>query len=99
MTGRGCGRPGQTMLKFLVESPYERKLYRLGGDVVVIGRSRASDIPLLDERAKKRHAEVRRVGGGYRLVDLTDGLTRRNGEPAGSAICAWETGSGSAPRC
>ncbi len=70
------------MLKFLVESPYERKLYRMGGDLIVIGRSRAVDIPLLDEAVHKKHVELRKSGGGWRFRDLTSGATQHNGQIA-----------------
>ncbi len=70
------------MLKFLVESPYERKLYRMGGDLIVIGRSRAVDIPLLDEAVQKKHVELRKTGGGWRFRDLTAGATLLNGQVA-----------------
>ncbi|MCU0726417.1 MAG: sigma 54-interacting transcriptional regulator [Planctomycetes bacterium] len=70
------------MYKFIVESPYERKLYRIRGEPIVIGRSRAADIPLLDERARKRHVEILRGAGGLRFRDLSGGETRHNGRPA-----------------
>ncbi len=71
---------GGPVLQFLVESPYEKKLYRLAGDDLVIGRSRAADIPLLDEGARKRHVLVERAAAGYRFRDLSRGETLRNGE-------------------
>ncbi len=67
------------MLKFLVESPYERKLYRIGGERILIGRSRAADMPLLDEAVLKKHVEVRKDGGGWRFLDLSGGATLHNG--------------------
>jgi transcriptional regulator with GAF, ATPase, and Fis domain len=70
------------VLKFLVESPYERKLYRIGGDLIVIGRSRAAGIPLLDEAARKKHVELKRTREGWRFRDLTAGATRHNGKAA-----------------
>ncbi|MHC4471914.1 MAG: FHA domain-containing protein, partial [Planctomycetota bacterium] len=69
------------MLQFLVESPYEKKLYRLEGDRILIGRSRAAEIPLLDDGAKKRHVLVSRSAEGSRFEDLSGGKTRRNGSP------------------
>ncbi len=71
------------MLKFLVESAYERKLYRIAGDRIVIGRSRAADIPLLDEAAHKRHAEVLKSGGRWQFRDLSGGELLHNGQSAG----------------
>jgi hypothetical protein len=49
--------------------------------VTVIGRSSDCDIPLSDPNVSRRHAEVRRIGDGYSLVDLgsTNG-TEVNGQ-------------------
>jgi pSer/pThr/pTyr-binding forkhead associated (FHA) protein len=48
---------------------------------VVIGRSSECDLQLDDANASRRHAEVRRIGDGYSLVDLgsTNG-TEVNGQ-------------------
>jgi transcriptional regulator with GAF, ATPase, and Fis domain len=72
------------MLQFLVESSWEKKLYRVSGDEIVIGRSRAVDIPLLDEGAKKRHARVLRDAAGYRFESLVPGGVKLNGKAADS---------------
>jgi Protein of unknown function (DUF3662)/FHA domain len=52
--------------------------------VTVIGRSSGSDIVLDDPNVSRRHAEIRRVGDGYSLVDLgsTNG-TEVNGQRVG----------------
>jgi hypothetical protein len=42
----------------------------LDRDVVVIGRSSGCDIVLDDPNVSRRHAEVRRLGEGFSLVDL-----------------------------
>ena len=49
--------------------------------VTVIGRSSECDITLADPNVSRRHAEVRRIGDGYSLVDLgsTNG-TEVNGQ-------------------
>jgi hypothetical protein len=49
--------------------------------VTVIGRSSECDITLADSNVSRRHAEIRRIGDGYSLVDLgsTNG-TEVNGQ-------------------
>jgi hypothetical protein len=42
----------------------------LGGERVVIGRSRECDIPLSDPNVSRRHAELRHAGDGWTVVDL-----------------------------
>jgi FHA domain-containing protein len=42
----------------------------LGGERMVIGRSRECDIALSDPNVSRRHAEVRREGDGWAVVDL-----------------------------
>jgi hypothetical protein len=53
----------------------------LGGDRVVLGRSRECDITLDDPNASRRHAEIRRENGAFWIVDLgsTNGV-EVNGE-------------------
>jgi hypothetical protein len=50
--------------------------HELHGDRVVIGRSKDCDIQVPDPNVSRRHAEVRRDGDGYLLVDLdsTNGI-------------------------
>ena len=50
--------------------------HELDGDRTVIGRSRDCDIQVSDPNVSRRHAEVRRDGGSYLLVDLdsTNGI-------------------------
>jgi hypothetical protein len=57
---------------------------QLDRDVVVIGRSSGCDIVLDDPNVSRRHAEVRRLGEGFSLVDLgsTNG-TEVNGQRVG----------------
>jgi pSer/pThr/pTyr-binding forkhead associated (FHA) protein len=42
----------------------------LSGDRVLIGRSRECDIALSDPNVSRRHAELRREGDGWAVVDL-----------------------------
>jgi pSer/pThr/pTyr-binding forkhead associated (FHA) protein len=55
--------------------------FTLTDRVTVIGRSSECDIRLDDANASRRHAEVRRIGDGYSVVDLgsTNG-TEVNGQ-------------------
>jgi hypothetical protein len=48
----------------------------LSGERVLIGRSRECDVVLSDPNTSRRHAEVRREGGGWAVVDLgsTNGI-------------------------
>jgi hypothetical protein len=50
--------------------------YELGGERTLIGRSKDCDIQLADPNVSRRHAEVRRDGGAFLLVDLdsTNGI-------------------------
>ena len=53
---------------------------QIGEDALVIGRMPECDVPLSDSNVSRRHAEVRRQGTGFVVVDLgsTNG-TRVNG--------------------
>jgi hypothetical protein len=44
--------------------------HELGRERMIIGRSKDSDIRLEDPNASRRHAEVRREGAGYWIIDL-----------------------------
>jgi pSer/pThr/pTyr-binding forkhead associated (FHA) protein len=48
----------------------------LGGNRVVVGRSREADIVLADPNVSRRHAELRRDESGWQVVDLgsTNGI-------------------------
>jgi pSer/pThr/pTyr-binding forkhead associated (FHA) protein len=56
---------------------------------LVLGRSRDCDVTIDDPSASRRHAEIRRDGGAWLLVDLasTNG-TEVNGEPIERATLA-----------
>jgi len=66
--------------------------HELDGDRTVIGRSRDCDIQIADPNVSRRHAEVRRDGGAYVLVDLdsTNGI-----EVDGKRVKRLELGDGS----
>lgn len=57
------------------------KRHELGGERVVLGRSRDCDIPIEDPNVSRRHAEVIHEDGGWWVVDLgsTNGV-EVNGE-------------------
>ncbi len=63
---------------------WEGRDVQLDRDVLVIGRSSGCDIVLDDPNVSRRHAEVRRLGEGFSLVDLgsTNG-TEVNGQRVG----------------
>ena len=65
----------------------EGKRNVLGGQRAVIGRSRECDVVLSDPNVSRRHAELRRDGDGWRVVDLgsTNGVkvNRRRVSEAG----------------
>jgi hypothetical protein len=56
----------------------------LGGNRVVVGRSREADIVLADPNVSRRHAELRRDESGWQVVDLgsTNGI-KVNGRRVG----------------
>jgi hypothetical protein len=46
------------------------RVYRLDGPATLLGRSRQCDVVINDPNVSRRHAEVRREGDGWTLVDL-----------------------------
>jgi hypothetical protein len=67
------GAPATTSggpLLALVENSSVVKEFSLEGDRMVIGRLEGSEIQITDPGASRRHAEVRRDGDKYVLVDL-----------------------------
>jgi hypothetical protein len=54
----------------LVEDGSVVKEFSLEGELMVIGRLEGSDVQISDPGASRRHAEVRRDGNDYVLVDL-----------------------------
>jgi pSer/pThr/pTyr-binding forkhead associated (FHA) protein len=61
----------------------------LSGSRVVLGRSRDCDIVVDDPNVSRRHAELRREGGGWTIADLgsTNGI-KVNGRRVGEAPLA-----------
>jgi hypothetical protein len=64
------------------------RVYRLDAPATVLGRSRQCDVVLNDPNVSRRHAEVRREGDDYVLVDLdsTNGLTVNGQEVKRAAL-------------
>ena len=76
---RACAGGGPPSVAVLMWDGRERRPRR--ADDVVIGRSSECDIVVGDPNVSRRHAEVRRIGRGFSLVDLgsTNG-TEVNGQ-------------------
>lgn len=70
--------PGGAAVGSLVTSDGHR--ISIGEDPITIGRLPECDVPVADPNVSRRHAEVRRLGNGFVVVDLesTNG-TRVNG--------------------
>ncbi len=70
----------------LLEDGRSTRTFRLGADVVTIGRLPECDVVLADPGASRRHAEIRRDGDRYEITDLgsTNG-TLVNGRYVGTA--------------
>ncbi len=64
------------------------RIYRLDAAVTVLGRSRQCDVVINDPNVSRRHAEVRRDGEGYIVVDLesTNGITLNGREVKRAAL-------------
>jgi hypothetical protein len=64
------------------------RLYKLEAAVTVLGRSRQCDVVIADPNVSRRHAEVRREGEDYVVVDLdsTNGLTVNGREVKRAAL-------------
>lgn len=60
----------QSMTGAALVMPDDGKEFRLSGDRSVIGRLAGSEVELQDPGASRRHAEIRRQGDDYVLVDL-----------------------------
>lgn len=54
----------------VVAGPDRGQVITLDRDTLVIGRGVDCDLLLHDEEASRRHAELRRVGDGWQLIDL-----------------------------
>jgi signal transduction histidine kinase len=55
---------------FVIQGPDQGKRFELAGDAVGLGRDGSNAIRLLDHEVSRKHAEVRRDGEGFRVVDL-----------------------------
>ena len=73
--------------------------YAIEGAKAVLGRSKDCDVQVEDANVSRRHAELRREGSTWWLVDLdsTNG-TELNGKRVQKASCPRATRSRSAPR-
>jgi hypothetical protein len=60
----------QSMAGAALVMPDDGKEFRLSGDRSVIGRLAGSEVELQDPGASRRHAEIRRQGDDYVVVDL-----------------------------
>ncbi len=73
--------PSETEQDEVATLSWDGSQIEIADRVTVIGRSSDCDISLSDPNVSRRHAEVRRIGDGYSLVDLgsTNG-TEVNGQ-------------------
>jgi adenylate cyclase len=58
------------MARLVNMSDADKAAYEVRGEGLKIGRLPDNDVVLLDSLASRRHAEIRRIGSGYRVVDL-----------------------------
>ena len=58
------------MAKVVVTDNRGEKVVELTEELITIGRSSKSTIPIRDHMSSRNHCEIRKVGGGFRLVDL-----------------------------
>ncbi len=77
--------PGPALCGVLVRG---ERIYKLDAPATVLGRSRQCDVVINDPNVSRRHAEVRREGDDYVLVDLdsTNGLTVNGREVKRAAL-------------
>jgi pSer/pThr/pTyr-binding forkhead associated (FHA) protein len=54
----------------VIEGPDRGQAIPLDRDTTVVGRGAGCDLLLHDDEASRRHAELRRVGDGWQLIDL-----------------------------
>ena len=73
--------PSETEQDEVATLSWDGSQIEISDRVTVIGRSSDCNISLSDPNVSRRHAEVRRIGDGYSLVDLgsTNG-TEVNGQ-------------------
>ncbi len=58
------------MARILLTNAPDHPAYELSGDVFSIGRLPDNNLPLADALVSRRHAEIRKEGDKYRVVDL-----------------------------
>ncbi len=54
----------------VLAGPDEGRVFSLGGEVLMLGRSRATESHLIDPHVSRVHCQVHPDGGGYALVDF-----------------------------
>lgn len=70
----------------VISGPDKSRVYRLSGDVTVIGREENIEVSLTDRSASRRHARITKVGRSYEIEDLGSGNgTLVNAEPIAAA--------------
>ncbi|MDP9344046.1 MAG: FHA domain-containing protein [Actinomycetota bacterium] len=62
----GVGAPP----RLVVATPRGTREFPLNRDVMVLGRDPTADIPVDEQVVSRRHAELRRAGAGWEIVDL-----------------------------
>ncbi|MFO0951703.1 MAG: ATP-binding protein [Isosphaeraceae bacterium] len=71
---------------FVIQGADQGKRFELGAGPTALGRENSNPIRLHDTEVSRRHAEVRRVEDGYRIVDLGSANgTFVNGQPVDTA--------------
>ena len=55
------------MAKVVVTDNRGEKVVELTEELITIGRSSKSTIPIRDHMSSRNHCEIRKVGGGFRL--------------------------------
>ena len=83
-----AGAPAARPLRLCGVLVRGERVYRLEAPATVLGRSRQCDVVINDPNVSRRHAEVRREGDEYVLVDLdsTNGLTVNGREVKRAAL-------------
>lgn len=68
----------------------EDEIVPISSDIVTLGRSTEATIPIEDQGASRKHAQIERFEGGYKLVDLESrNGTRVNGVHVNQHLLQW----------
>lgn len=68
----------------------EDEVLPIASDIVTLGRSSEATIPIEDHGASRKHAQIERFEGGYKLVDLESrNGTRVNGVHVNQHLLQW----------